>query len=110
RRIALRPCNWRKGVQYGSTRSRREKPTPPTFHCRRHALFALDARASNDRPPLFGFLLVECVKRVRRLLVARENLLADIGEPLAPGRAAERGDLRRIELDHNVIRRALGHP
>ncbi len=40
----------------------------------------LDSRRSDDRPPLLDLGLVVGAMRLRRLLVAREDVLAEIGE------------------------------
>ena len=52
--------------------------------------FALDVRRLDDGPPLFDLGLVVCAERLRRLLLARENLQPEIGEPGAGFTAAER--------------------
>jgi hypothetical protein len=44
------------------------------------ASFRFDAGRLDDRPPLLDFSLVIGAERLRRLLVARRNLLAQIGE------------------------------
>ncbi len=46
-------------------------------------LFALDVRGFEDRPPLLDLSLVVGGERLRILILARRNLLAEIGEPLA---------------------------
>jgi hypothetical protein len=46
-------------------------------------LFALDVRGFEDRPPLLDLSLVVGRERLRILILARRNLLAEIGEPLA---------------------------
>ena len=46
-------------------------------------LFALDVRGFEDRPPLLNLSLVVGGERLRILILARRNLLAEIGEPLA---------------------------
>jgi hypothetical protein len=43
----------------------------------------LDARRLDDWPPLLDFSLVIGGERLRILILARRNLLADINEPLA---------------------------
>src|SRR5262245_38430562 len=53
-------------------------------------LFSLNAGRFDDRPPFVDLGLVEGVKRFRSLLVPREYLLADVGEPLAYRRLGER--------------------
>jgi hypothetical protein len=46
-------------------------------------LFALDVRGFEDRPPLLDLGPVVGRERLRILILARRNLLAEIGEPLA---------------------------
>jgi hypothetical protein len=46
-------------------------------------LFALDVRGFEDRPPLLNLSLVVGGERLRILILARRNFLAEIGEPLA---------------------------
>ncbi len=46
-------------------------------------LFALDVRGFEDRPPLLDLSLVVGRECLRILILARRNLLAEIGEPLA---------------------------
>src|SRR5439155_238768 len=43
-------------------------------------LFALDVRGFEDRPPLLNLSLVVGGERLRILILARRNLLAEIGE------------------------------
>src|SRR5262249_22434216 len=73
-------------------------------------LLGFDAGRLDDRPPLFGLGLVEGGERFRGLLVPREYLLADVGEPLAYRRVGERLDHRGVELCHDLLRRVLGNP
>src|SRR5262245_5743135 len=82
-----------------------------SLKCWRHNIsFRLDARSFDNRPPFFGLGLVEGMKRFRGLLVAWEYLLADVGKPLANRRVGECGDYRGIELYHDLLRCAFGHP
>src|SRR2546421_13120076 len=46
------------------------------------ALFALDAGSFDDRPPFFNLHFVVNAKRFSALLLARWNLLAEVGKPL----------------------------
>src|SRR5262244_2841639 len=46
-------------------------------------LFSLDVRGLEDRPPLLDLGLVVGRERLRILILARRNVLAEIGEPLA---------------------------
>src|SRR5262249_30899287 len=73
-------------------------------------LLGFDAGRLDDRPPLFGLGLVEGGERFRGLLVPREYLLADVGEPLAYRRVGERLDHRGVDLSHDLLRRVLGNP
>ena len=73
-------------------------------------LFRFDVRRLDDRPPLLSLGLVEGVKRFWSLPIAREYLLADVGEPFAYRRVSERGNHRRIKPCHDFLRRTLGNP
>jgi hypothetical protein len=44
------------------------------------ALLALDSGRLDDRPPFFGLGFLESAERFRRLLLAGENILPDIGK------------------------------
>src|SRR5499427_10165007 len=46
-------------------------------------LFSLDVRGFEDRPPLLDLGAVVGRERLRILILARRNFLAEIGEPLA---------------------------
>src|SRR3974377_2094194 len=72
--------------------------------------FTLDAGRLDNGPPFLGLGLMEGVKRFRRLLVTREYLLADGGEPLAYRRIGKRVDHRAVEFHNDLLRRALGDP
>ena len=67
----------------------------------------LDVGGLDDRPPFVDLGLVEGSERFRRLLLARRNLLPEIGEPRADRRIGERLDHRGVELGDDVLRRAL---
>src|SRR5262249_42109121 len=69
-----------------------------------------DAGLLDDRPPLLDFGLVQGAERLRPLLLGRKNLLADIGEALAPRRLRQSSNHGGIELLDDVLRRALGRP
>jgi hypothetical protein len=49
----------------------------------RTGLLALDVRGLDDRPPFFEFRFLERGQGFGRLLLARKNLLSDIGKALA---------------------------
>ena len=65
--------------------------------------FRLDIRCLDDRPPLLDLGLVKGSECLRRLLLARRNLLAQIGEPLANGRIGQGFDNRAIERGDDVL-------
>ena len=65
-------------------------------------------RCLDDRPPLFDPGPVQGGERLRRLLLAWENLLAEIGEPCAHGRIGQGIHDRGIEPRDDGRRRALG--
>src|SRR5215469_10222212 len=76
-RIGLRPRDARDDRERGSARSEMQKSTArkshsvPSVICRQSdALFRLDARSLDDRPPFLGLGLVKGMKRFRGLLVA----------------------------------------
>ena len=60
------------------------------------ASFCLDPQLPNYRPPLVSVGLLQACKRLRRLLLARENLLAEIGEARAHARISQSLHDRRI--------------
>ena len=41
----------------------------------------LDPKLPDERPPFLDLGLLHCAERLRRLLLARENLIPDIGKP-----------------------------
>ena len=67
----------------------------------------LDVGGLDDRPPLLDLGLLQCAKRLGRLLLARENLLAKIGEPRTHRRIGQGINDRGIELGD---RRLIGVP
>src|SRR5262245_66490922 len=77
---------------------------------RRADSLALDTRLADDRPPLVDLGLVEGGERLRRLLRARKDVLAEIGEALAHGGLVQRLDDDRVEPCHDLLWRALGRP
>src|SRR5262249_49327021 len=58
--------------------------------------FRLDVRRLDHRPPFFDLRLLQGGEGLRRLLLARENLLPDIGEPSPRRRVGERGHDRDV--------------
>src|SRR5262245_62008779 len=76
------------GVRFGSS------PESP-------ASFALDVGGPDHWPPLRDFGLGKGSERFRRLLSARGNVLANVGQPRSHGGIGERVHHGRIELvDH----------
>src|SRR5258706_589906 len=73
-------------------------------------LLHLDSGRLDDGPPLLDLGLVQRAQRLRRLLRAREDVLAEAGEARAHLRIGQRGDDRRIELRGHVLRRRLRQP
>src|ERR1017187_2248771 len=73
-------------------------------------LFALDVGGLDDRPPFFNLGLLERSERFRRLLLARRNLLAEIGKAFADGRVGKSHLHGRSELCNDGLRRTLRHP
>src|SRR6266566_833722 len=60
-------------------------------------LFRLNARRPDDRPPLLGLRPMEGRKGLRRLLLARHDLLAQVGKSLAHPRLGQRVHGRGVE-------------
>src|SRR5262249_39989704 len=84
---------------------------PPSLkRGRRDALFRLDVRRLDDRPPLLDFGLVKGAERLWRLLLAGKNLVPQIGKPGAHGGIRKCLNDRSIELGDYVGGRALGRP
>src|SRR5437016_6535882 len=73
-------------------------------------LFRLDICRLDDRPPFFDFGFVESTERLGILLVARGDVLAEVGEALAHAGIGQGIDDRRIELADDVLARRLRHP
>src|SRR5262245_12062973 len=73
-------------------------------------LLRFQVRCPDDRPPLLGLSLVVCGQRLRRLLLARPDLLPDVAKPLPDGRVRERADDRAVELVDDVLGRSLRRP
>ena len=63
---------------------KKEPPKAPTpngkYRPAQARLLTLDICRLDDRPPFLDLGLVKRAERLRDLLIARENLLADIGE------------------------------
>jgi hypothetical protein len=73
-------------------------------------LIRLDVGRLDDRPPFLDLGLVTGAKRFRRLLFARRDFLAHVGESLANGGIGKGIDDGGIELGDNVLGRPLGNP
>jgi len=81
-------------------------PTTPTRHNPALASFTLDVRRLDDWPP---FLAVGPLKRrecLRRLLVARENVLSKLRQPRAHGSVGQGLDGCGVESAEDWLRRA----
>src|SRR5262245_64489810 len=85
-------------------RMTRSTSPPPRFS------FGLDVGGLDQRPPLVDLGLVVRGECLCGLLLARRNLLAESGEPLADGGIGERVHGRRSELLDDLARRSLGNP
>src|SRR5258706_13668892 len=70
--------------------------------------FRLDAGGLDDRPPFLDLGLVVRGQALRRLLLPRRDIEAQLGESRAHGGIRERLHHRRIELRDDVLRRAFG--
>src|SRR5262245_24977288 len=77
---------------------------------RRDISFRLDAGLLDDRPPFLDLSLLEGSQSLRRLLLARHNLVTKVHEPLAGRWIRQSLDNRRVELADDVLRRALWSP
>src|SRR6202030_886537 len=64
----------------------------------------------DDRPPFLDLGLLKRAEGFGRLLVARGNLLAEIGKARAQAWIGQGCHGRSIELGDDVLRRALRHP
>src|SRR5262249_56771244 len=70
----------------------------------------LDVRRLDDRPPLLDLGAVMGEQRLRGLILARGNLLAELSETLTHTRIGQSFDDRGIELIVDDFRRAFGRP
>src|SRR5450830_572063 len=75
-----------------------------------HALVHFDVGGLDHRPPFFYFGLLMGGECFRRLLGARRNFQAYLGQPLAHRRVGQRLDHRSVELGDDVFRRAFWSP
>src|SRR5215203_3593197 len=66
------------------------------------ALFRLDPRRPDNRPPLFGFVLAQHTECFGSLLFARRQSLTKLGETRAHRRIGQSSHSRRIELGNDV--------
>src|SRR5205814_5304029 len=69
-----------------------------------------DPRRLDDRPPFVDLGLLEGGQRLRRKLLARENILREIDQLLPDRWIGQRARGGTIELGDDVLRRALGRP
>src|SRR5262249_56177171 len=76
----------------------------------RRASFRLDVGRLDDRPPPVDLSLVEGSQSLRRLLLARHNLVTQLHEPLAGRWSRQSLDNRCVKLADDVLRRALLSP
>src|SRR5215216_4605482 len=76
----------------------------------RSILLCFDAGAPDQRPPFFNLGLVKSGERLGRLLLARRDLLAKVGEALAHRRVVQRIHGGRREFVNDLRRRAARHP
>src|SRR5499426_2007578 len=74
------------------------------------ASFRLDVSPLDDRPPLLDLGLVKSAERLRRLLLARGDHVAELGEPLPHPRIRQGVHDRGVELGDDVCGRALWDP
>src|SRR5262245_38305731 len=74
------------------------------------ASLGLDVRGLDDGPPALDLGLLLGGKRLRGLLGARPDFLADVAEALDQCRIGQRVHHRGVELGDDILRRALGHP
>jgi len=75
--VPVEPSRWAvvRNPSQGQTRETR------IWHARKRPSFRLDAKLLDERPPFLDLGLLECAERLRRLLLAQENLIPDIGKP-----------------------------
>src|SRR3984893_16069317 len=81
-----------------------------SWKCPADRSLALDICCFENRPPLLNLGLVVNIKRLRVLILARRDFLAEVGEPFAHvgiGQGVHDGG---IELCDNLLRCALGRP
>src|SRR5262245_53544141 len=71
-------------------------------------LVPFDVRCLDDGPPLLDLGLVKGRERVWRLLLARDDMLAEVSQPLAHRQIGQPIQDRCIELADDILRRALG--
>src|SRR5688572_27182485 len=69
------------------------------------ALLGLDPRGLDDRPPLVDLGPMERSQPLRRLLLARRDVEAEVEEALLRRGIGERGYDRRVDLRDRVLRR-----
>src|SRR5262249_61049609 len=73
-------------------------------------LIPFEVRAFDDGPPLLDLGPVKGRECVWRLLLARDNMLTEVSQPLAHRRIGQPIQDRGIELADDILRRALGSP
>src|ERR1700738_5516382 len=71
---------------------------------------AFDVGSLDDRPPLLNLGPVKGRKRLRRLLVTLDDLLAQVGQPWTDRRIGQFAYDCRIEFHDHIFRRALRCP
>ena len=73
-------------------------------------LLRLDPGSLDQRPPFRDLCLVIGTQRLRRLLFAGRNLLAQVSQSLTHGGVGQGLDYSRVEPRDNLLGRALGDP
>src|SRR5438045_861825 len=76
----------------------------------RRRSFTSDIRCLDNGPPLLNFGPLKRAECLRRLLVARRDLIAKIAKSLTNGWISQAAHDGRVERSDNLFRRALGHP
>src|ERR1700730_1271262 len=71
---------------------------------------SLDVRRLDNGPPFLDLGLLKRAERLRRLLVARNDLLTEAGELLARCRIRQNIGDRRVELGDDRLRRGFRRP
>src|SRR5262249_17167992 len=71
------------------------------------ASFRLDPKLLDERPPFLDLGLLECAERLRRLLLARENLIPEIGIPRSHQRIGQCLSGGGVEPVDYLLRRAF---